>query len=50
LAVAVEVGCHETHERWWSNRLVTELEEKMICVRASFVVVMRKRCAVVRSK
>jgi hypothetical protein len=26
------------------------LEEEMMCVRASFVVVVRKRCAVVRSK
>jgi hypothetical protein len=50
LAVAVEVKCRETWKRQWSSRLVTELEEEMICVRALFVVVVRERCAIVRSK
>jgi hypothetical protein len=50
LAVAVEVERRETWKRRWSSHLVTELEEEMICERASFVVEVRERCAVVRSK
>jgi hypothetical protein len=43
-------GVSRDLERRRSSRLVTELEEKMICEHTSFVVEVRECCAVVRSK